>query len=361
MKSSHNILFFLIMLISVAAAAGIGYLYGRGGGPEGEGEAEEKAAEAIAKVKVESLRQTKLDRTVTAYGSVVPIAGEVRTLSIPFESIIRQVSIVVGQRVEGGTVLVVADPSPEALLQLDEVRATRLSAEKNLIQAKTRFEMKLLTNQELLLAQDALRMATLKLESLEKRGIHRTEIKTEKPVLIAKLNVQEGQIVAAASPLVSLIPGNGLEVELGVEPTEAGRLKPGLPVHLSMVHGQISDAIAGQIRLVANNVDPVSRLVDVYVSVPEQGRLLLDSFVSGRVVIETKTGLAAPRSAVLPEEDHYSIFTLRGNHAVKHTVRLGLQDDQTVEILGEDLKAGEPVVVEGNYELEDGMEVERQP
>jgi multidrug efflux pump subunit AcrA (membrane-fusion protein) len=29
-----------------------------------------------------------------------------------------------------------------------------------------------------------------------------------------------------------------------------------------------------------------------------------------------------------------------------------------VEIIGGDLKPGEPVVVEGNYELEDGMGVE---
>ena len=42
---------------------------------------------------------------------------------------------------------------------------------------------------------------------------------------------------------------------------------------------------------------------------------------------------------------------------MKHQVRIGLQNDQEVEIQGAGVQAGEPVVVVGNYELKDGMAV----
>jgi hypothetical protein len=39
-------------------------------------------------------------------------------------------------------------------------------------------------------------------------------------------------------------------------------------------------------------------------------------------------------------------------------VRIGLQQDQLVQVIGDDLKAGDQAVVRGNYLLEDGSEVQ---
>jgi multidrug efflux pump subunit AcrA (membrane-fusion protein) len=61
----------------------------------------------------------------------------------------------------------------------------------------------------------------------------------------------------------------------------------------------------------------------------------------------------------LPDEgDTYVLYTVKGDRAVKHTVRIGLQSGDDVQILADDLKAGDPVVITGNYLLTDGMQVE---
>jgi multidrug efflux pump subunit AcrA (membrane-fusion protein) len=64
-----------------------------------------------------------------------------------------------------------------------------------------------------------------------------------------------------------------------------------------------------------------------------------------------------PRSAVLNDGEHYNLFTIKDGKALKHIVNIGLQDESSIEVISSELKANDPVVIEGNYELDDGMAV----
>ena len=55
------------------------------------------------------------------------------------------------------------------------------------------------------------------------------------------------------------------------------------------------------------------------------------------------------------------MFTVRDGKAVQHAVRVGVENDREAQVIADDLKAGEPAVVVGNLELEDGMAVRTQP
>lgn len=80
--------------------------------------------------------------------------------------------------------------------------------------------------------------------------------------------------------------------------------------------------------------------------------------MQGEIELATKKTLVAPRVAVLPDEDGYKVFTVVDNKAVKHKVELGLQTESQVEIIASTLKAGDELVILGNYELQDAMPVE---
>jgi len=67
--------------------------------------------------------------------------------------------------------------------------------------------------------------------------------------------------------------------------------------------------------------------------------------------------LIVPRSAVLPEEDHFILFTTKEGRAQEHQVHVGLQDQNETEVIADDLRPGDLVVTLGNYELKDGMTV----
>ena len=78
----------------------------------------------------------------------------------------------------------------------------------------------------------------------------------------------------------------------------------------------------------------------------------------GNISVARARGLLVPRAAVLPAGRAYTLFTIRKGRAVGHLVAVGLRNAREVEVKGADLRAGEPVVVLGNYELKDGMAVQ---
>ncbi len=115
--------------------------------------------------------------------------------------------------------------------------------------------------------------------------------------------------------------------------------------------------IEGHVRLITQRVDPETRLVDVYVTLPNDTHLMLDAYLRVELKTLAHETLVAPRGAVLPTGDGNVLFTVKDNHAVRHVVQIGIQSGRDTEVIANDLKPGDEVVVRGNYELSDGMAV----
>ncbi|MEA2709602.1 MAG: rane fusion protein multidrug efflux system [Phycisphaerales bacterium] len=357
----------IILLIVVAVAAGFGgFYFGRG---HEAGHEEEPAAttepsepEPVASVVVAPLKRATITQTITAYGTVIAQPGDVRVLSVPFESRVIRLLVTAGEQVVAGQELVRVGPSPDALVALEEAKNAAAAAQRDLKLAEQRFAEHLATNTELSQAQVAAQSAALKLQSLEQRGVGAEQVlKADAPAIVNKIDAQEGQIVAAGAGLVQLASGNHIEASLGVEPDDAAKLKPKQSVKLTALGGALAGGAAeieGTIRLIGRRVDAQTRLVPVFVTLPPQTPLLLDSFVAGRLTRDEAEALVVPRDAVLPAEDgSYTLFTIDGEHAKKHTVHVGLENDRDTQVIADDLKEGDSIVVRGNYTLEDGMEV----
>jgi RND family efflux transporter MFP subunit len=177
--------------------------------------------------------------------------------------------------------------------------------------------------------------------------------------VLSKVDVQEGQIVPAGAALVEIASGNRIEASLGVEPADAAALKVGQRIDLAPVGAASNETIPGQVRLVAARVDPATRLATVLVTLPPDTHLMLDSFVTGALTrASADDALIVPRDAVLPrEEGDTVVYTVVDDHAKQHVVRIGLENGRETQVIADDLKTGDPVVVGGNYVLEDGMDV----
>jgi membrane fusion protein, multidrug efflux system len=247
-------------------------------------------------------------------------------------------------------------------VSLQEARNAFEAASRDLEQVQQRFKDHLATNQELSLAQQALQTARLRLETLTSRGVGQSQrLKAGVVGLLSKIDVQEGQLVPAGGALLEVAEGNRMEVQLGVEPQDAHTLQPDQQVQIVRVEGTAATTqpMEGKVRVVGQRVDPTSRLVNVLVSIPQDASVLLDSFVTGRITRATTQALVVPRDAALPEEGgKHVVYTVSDGHAKKHEVSLGLQNDDEVQVIADDLKAGDVVVVTGNYPLQDGMDVE---
>jgi len=312
----------------------------------------------VATVTTAPIRAGALTENTTAYGAVIPAPGALQTVSVPFESQIVQIMVSNGQKVARGNDLCEIKPSPDTYLQLEQARQAYSLSRQSFQSMQRRFELRLATNDQLLRAKQTMEQAQLRLESMTKRGIGSPRIiPADVGGLIKQVFVQEGAIVPAGNPLMEIVAQNRLEVRLGVEPDNINRVKDNQPVRISRVNVPAAAAVTGHIRKISYGVNPNTRLVDVFVSLPAKADFLLDEPVSGKIALAVSRGLIVPRSAVLPTGHGDSLFTVKDGRAVRHLVQVGLENAREVEIKSPDLRAGEPVVVLGNYELKNGMAV----
>jgi membrane fusion protein (multidrug efflux system) len=321
---------------------------------------EGKAAGPIAQVQVAKVERKTITEKVTAYGSVVAQPGKTHSISVAFETRVRHILVAPGQFVQENDPLTEIELSPAAQVQFQQAKNAAEAARKELKQTQERFNLKLATNQDLSAAEKTARDAEVQLATLQRAGAGGdNRIHSDIAGVIAKMNVQNGQIVAAGSPLVEIVAEHEIEVKLGLEPEDLSAAQDGASIIIFPINDPTAAKVEGSIRLVTRRVDSATRLVDVYVTLPEGTKLLLDSYVRGEIQRTEKDALVVPRSAVLPNESReFEVFTVANNRATKHTVKIGAENANEIQVFADDLHEGDPVVTVGNYELEDRMAVE---
>lgn len=351
--NSNRLMFFAVAALIVVAA---GYWYTHSGRPPAAPSAD---TGPVAQVATVVLRRDRIEETLIAYGTVVAAPGEATTFSVPFESRVRKVLVTGGQVLESYTPLLEIEPSPDTSLQLDQARSERDSSSQQLTLLEQRVKLKLATRQDLLQAQLRAHDADLRLQSMEQRGESGTRmLRSASAGLVSRVEVQTGQIVPAGAVLVETIGMHQITVRLGVESEDVAHLHMGQDVRLLPVDLPGSQPVQGSIRLITRQVNPDTRLVDVYVAPQDGTPLLLNEYVAGQIVIAAQDALVVARAALLPEADHYVMFTIDNGHALRHSVRVGLENKTEVQVIGAGLSAGQAVVTTGNSQLQDGMAVQ---
>ena len=321
---------------------------------------EEKKTGPVPQVQVAKVERKTITEKVIVYGSVIAQPGKTHSVSIAFETRVRHILVAPGQFVQENDPLIEIELSPGAQVQFQQAKNASEAARKELKQTQERFNLKLATNQDLSAAEKTARDAEAQLTALQRAGADGdNRVRSDMSGVIAKVDAQDGQIVPPGGPLVEIVAENEIEVKLGVEAEDLSAAEEGAPITIVPVNNPNAAKVQAKIRLVTRRIDPATRLVDVYVALPEGTKLLLDGYVRGEIQRTAKDTLVVPRSAVLPNESReFEVFTVANNRAVKHTVKIGTENPKEMEVIADDLHPGDPVVTVGNYELEDGMAVE---
>jgi len=352
----------VILAMVIAASAGGYWWFTRGNRGIGKDNPARLSRDQVEKrsalVKVDRIRGGTITTNINVYGKIVPAPGAIQNISVPYESRIRRIMVSTGQEVARGDLLLELEPSPNARLKFIQAENLYKSEKLRLKHVQRLFDLKLATNTQVLQVKQALEQARSNLQSLKDRGVGgNRNIHSDVGGLVKKVYMEEGSIPSAGAPLVEIITQNRLEARLGVEPENIPKIHPHQPVLLAGVNVSATATVTGKIREISHAVNASTRLVDVFVTFPENGKFLLGEFVSGEIALASAQGMIVPRTAVLSEEGRHVLFTVRKGRAVKQVVRIGLETENEIEVMGADLQPGAAVVVSGNYELSDGMVV----
>jgi len=188
--------------------------------------------------------------------------------------------------------------------------------------------------------------------------------------VLDSLTCSLGQTLASGTAVGQVIDARQVDVIVWLAVPDARRVRAGQaaearpagPRAASRRAEPLPVAIAGQVVFLGAVADPASGSVPVRIRIDNAGgKLTLGQTVSASVTTSSRRALAVPLEAVQDSDSGAALYVVRDEKAVLLHPALGLADRQWVEVGGTDLRPGEPVIVEGGYDLEDGAKVEVAP
>jgi len=225
------------------------------------------------------------------------------------------------------------------------------------------FEAGLISEQELLQAEAALADARMTFEESEFTE-RRTNLKAPISGVIMSLArdssgvpVADGQKVALGFTVADVAPLRILIADAKVLGPDINKVAMGQDAILKMP-GMETSEYSGRVVRLAPALDPVTHAMTVEVEV-DNARLALrpGMFVEVTIIVERRKGvIVVPREAVTERAGRKVVFVLRGQRVSEREVRLGLGDDDTVEVRS-GLERGEKIVIKGLETLTDESRV----
>lgn len=314
---------------------------------------------SVAVTTVMPVRKVFYDH-VDAWGHVTADAHDMRTLSLPYAVHVAAVDVASGQAVGRGEPLLTVASDPTARRAWTQAHDALTLARQNLDHTLRLFKQHLTTQAQVDAAGKALKDAQAGVQSARALGGSKAGTTLKAPVdgVVTTLKVGRGDQVPAGSPLLVFMPSHAMIVRVGVPLQETATLHKGQSVRLMPVYGTHA-AWAGTLTMIGQAVDATTHLVPAQIAVasssvhPTVGMLL-----HTRIVTNGSPAWAVPRAAVQEDAKGHYLFQLDQGHARRVAVRLRFPAGKVVGVSGA-IGARLPVIVQGAYELEDGMLVRK--
>ena len=311
---------------------------------------------ALAEVKGLALVQVKdpargfLPDTVTAYGIVE--SENTLTRSFQRDGQVSNIMVEVGDQFKKGEPLLEFGASPAALVAYEQAKTTLRLAQGSLARAQQMLKLKLITLDQVETAEKAVSDAQSTKEMFEKLGSTTSEI-LEAPFdgVVMAISVSKGDRVAAGAPLMTLAETDRVRLSVGVEPTEMGKVKPGLPVILEAV-STARTPIDTKVKGVGAAIDPKTKLLQVTVALPTKSAIP-GEHLKAQIFVGKLDGWMIPRDAVGFDKKGAYIFQVDDEHAKRVNVNVVGSAGDTSVVEG-DIDPQRKLVLSGSYQIADG-------
>lgn len=322
----------------------------------------------LAPVDVTVAREASLNRTLLLSGILHPLKQSILTAEV--EGRIQAVLVRPGDRVLAGQVLARMD-SRDLENHLAEQRA-------NFAASRAKFELaeKNQRRNEELLAKHFISAASLDngrstldasresmkaqdaLVALAQQNVSKAVIRAPLDGIVAARGVEPGQHIALNTKLFVIVDLSELEFAANASVSEIGAISIGQEVTIQVTG--VPEPIVGHVERLAPTADDASRMIPVFIRVPNQaGSLKGGMMAQGRLRVENATGVLVVLMDTLRHDGNKDyVLRVGADRLERCEVTLGLTDQVTgmVEIK-HGLAAGDQVVLARLQNLEAGQRV----
>ncbi|HEY3347313.1 MAG TPA: efflux RND transporter periplasmic adaptor subunit [Nitrospirota bacterium] len=315
--------------------------------------------DSSAKVRTSAMTKHTFTETLTGYGIITPDVGSATVINFPRAGRVSKILTTQGQLVKRGSEIIEFATDPSASQGYKQAADTLDYARKELQRAETLAAEKMATQSQLADARKVLIEAEAAFETQKKIGAGTAVEKVGAPFegFVVSIPVAQGEIVQPGTVVMQLARTDALRVQLGIEPEDSAKIKPGMPVLLASVFN-VGCPTETRVDEVMNMINPQTQLIDAVVRL--KGRQCKSLFpgmrMRGIISISSRKAWAVPGNAVLADDRGAFIYQVSGGAAHRVSVVSDSENNGLKSISGK-FDPRLPVVVEGNYELKDGMKV----
>jgi len=177
---------------------------------------------------------------------------------------------------------------------------------------------------------------------------------------ISRKYVDAGAFVSPSSPptpLVSLVHTETLKVIANVLEKDIPLLKAGMKAKVR-VESYPGKVFEGRVEKINSALDLATRTLQAEVYIPNLDRSLKPGMFANveLALLEKPQTLVIPREAVIEAGSEMSVFVVEGKQAVRRSITIGYEQDQSVEVL-KGLNEGDQVIIKGQQLIKDGSAI----
>jgi membrane fusion protein (multidrug efflux system) len=306
-------------------------------------------------VTLAQLKEGSLPRVVIGYGTVGAANSGRKTVMAPASAVIGRIFVRLGEQVPAGAPLVQLAPSPASAAAYLQAKSALTVARQLVASTEKLIALHLATAQELASARKSQIDARSQLRALEMVGAAGPKIlRAPFPAIVTALTTVPGAIVAEGAPLMDLAAPGRLVLTVGVVPAQAGDIHASDKAQVTLVGG--SQPVAASVLLRGAVAESDTGLVPVEVALPP-GKFLPGEMAAAAITTGERQGYVVPHEAILVD-DSGAPYVVQAVNEVAHKVPVRILDahgDQ--DVIAGALDAHAPLVLTGNYQLDNGMKV----
>jgi RND family efflux transporter MFP subunit len=311
----------------------------------------------IAKVKTAMISQRVMSEDITGFGTVTTGTGQEVSIAMPRAGQLTGMNVMPGQFVKQGETLALFATAAADTLAYKQAVLDESYAKDEFERSSILFTQTLLTNAQLAVAQKALETAEANLAAQKKLNSEQIEESIKAPFdgVVTATTAAKGDYLPAGGLILKVAKPSRVSVQVGIEPGEAARVRPGMPVKIISLTDQTNTATA-TVNAVYGIVNPQTRLINAQVNLDGSSKFFLGEKLQAEIRVQSSKCATVPRAAVLTDSAGSYVFQIAHGLAKRVSVKTTQEDDRYIAVSGV-LDITLPVVTLGNYELEDGMKV----
>lgn len=278
-----------------------------------------------------NLTEREFETTVSANGSVDVPPKYQATVSAYFGGYVKQVDLLVGEKVQQGqVVLTIENPDflevqkqyletqgelkylKEDLARQGSLADANVSSQKKLTKAQSDFQM---MNAKHAALKKKLEMMHVNVDGLTAENL-RSSINVLAPIsgYITEINASPGTFLSPSDVAMKIINTEHLHLELRVFEQDAPKVKEGQKIHFKVQNEK--DFREATVHLVNRNLDMESRTVIAHghIEAASTQGLIIGTYVEAQIVTGADSSLALPESAVVELEGKHYVLKVKALH-----------------------------------------------